>query len=231
MNDPALMPLDLPPVSATDQVFAAVYDAVISLKLPPGTKISETEIARQLDVSRQPVRDAFFRLSKLGFLMIRPQRATLITKISEQAVLNAVFTRTALEVECLREACLRAGAADIAALDANLEQQRQALTVQDPALFHAIDDAFHALICETAGHAHVWALIQEQKAHMDRIRFLTLSSDRQREVLGEHEALVAAIKAGDVALAEESLRGHLGKIRSVIARVRRDHPDYVEAQP
>lgn len=99
-----IKPLENQQLSATDQVFQALYDAVVSVDLPPGTKVSEAEIASQLGVSRQPVRDAFFRLSNLGLLSIRPQRATLITQISLQAVYDAVFTRTALEVECLRTA-------------------------------------------------------------------------------------------------------------------------------
>ena len=62
--------------SVTDQVFEALYRKVLLVELPPGTKLSELDVARQLGVSRQPVRDAFFRLSKLGFLQIQPQRAT-----------------------------------------------------------------------------------------------------------------------------------------------------------
>ena len=92
----------VPLTSATDQVFDVLSKAIISFKLLPGAKISEVEVAKQLNVSRQPVRDAFFRLSKQGFILIRPQRATLITKISKQAGLDAVFIRTALETACIQ---------------------------------------------------------------------------------------------------------------------------------
>ncbi|CAN0581890.1 unnamed protein product, partial [Ectocarpus sp. 12 AP-2014] len=61
-------PAPPPPISATDQVFDTIYRAIVSLDLPPGAKISEVDIAGRFAVSRQPVRDAFFRLSKLGFL-------------------------------------------------------------------------------------------------------------------------------------------------------------------
>ena len=62
--------------SVADQIFATLYHRVITLELPPGARLSEAEVARQMGVSRQPVRDAFWRLSQLGFLTIRPQRAT-----------------------------------------------------------------------------------------------------------------------------------------------------------
>ena len=227
MNENAIARIERPSLSTTDQVFQALYDGVVSLKLEPGVKVSEIEVAKQLDVSRQPVRDAFFRLSKLGFLSIRPQRATLISRISEQAVHEAVFTRTALEVECLR-LVVQAGTAERRALHSNLAAQRAALDKGDRSEFHALDEVFHETLCVIAGQAHVWGLIREQKAHMDRIRFLTLSDERKHHVLTEHEALVAAIDAADVALAEQRLRAHLNGIRTVLPEIRKRYPDYFD---
>jgi DNA-binding GntR family transcriptional regulator len=82
-----------------------LHSQILLLELPPGTKMSEVEVAKALGVSRQPVRDAFYRLSKLGFLSIRPQRATLVSQISSTAVLQARFVRNALEAETVRTAC------------------------------------------------------------------------------------------------------------------------------
>jgi len=214
--------------TATEQVFQSLYDAIISLKLPPGAKVSETEVAKQLDVSRQPVRDAFFRLSNLGFLAIKPQRATLITKISERAVCDAVFIRTALEVECLRRAINRIDGRAIAELQANIERQQAALDHSDAALFHGSDEAFHAMICKFAGQPHAWRLIQEQKAHMDRVRYLTLSTDRRRVVMAEHTAIMDAVIEGNEQNAEAALREHLGSFTTVLDQVRDAHAQYFE---
>ncbi len=229
MNQLAIEPLATPPArSVTDQVFSVLYDAVIKLKLPPGTKVTENEIARHLDVSRQPVRDALFRLSKLGFLDMRPQRATVITLISEQAVMDALFTRTALEVECLRVTMTRMSRIAKQQLRDNLAQQKASVNAYDPAEFHTLDEAFHEAICSIAGHAHVWQLIREQKAHMDRIRYLTLSRERRRQVLTEHLALLKAIEAGSTAQAEALLRAHLLDIRTVLKQAQNNHPEYFE---
>ena len=230
MPELSIAPLEQTTRSATDLVFQNLYEAVISLKLLPGTKVSETEVAKQLQVSRQPVRDAFFRLSNLGFLLIRPQRATLITRISERAVLDAMFTRTALDVECMSEALTRLTAEDLDRLRANLDEHTATLDNPDPSAFHAADDAFHAIMCEIAGHPHAWTLIQSQKAHMDRVRYLTLSEGRRVQVLEEHAALIDALEAGDGALAEARLRAHLTDIRSVLADQRQRFPDYFEPQ-
>lgn len=223
----AIEPLEKTPVSATDQVFDALYAAVISVKLPPGSKVSETDIAKQLGVSRQPVRDAFFRLSNLGFLSIRPQRATIITEISLRAVSDAVFTRTALEVECLRTAMAEASSSLISALENNLAKQQNALD-SDKGDFHALDEEFHEIICVQAGHEHVWFLIREQKAHLDRIRYLTLSKERRGIVTKEHMDILAAIKDGDAETAEIRLRAHIEDVLREAEQIQDCYPDYFE---
>lgn len=216
------------PQTATDQIFETLYQAVISLELPPGTKLSEAEIASQLDVSRQPVRDAFYRLSQIGLLAVRPQRATLVTKISETAVLNAAFVRIALEVECLRRAYEKNGPSLIAHLRENIAAQQNALDSTDPAAFHALDEEFHRLVCEHAGHEHVWDLIQDHKAHLDRVRYLTLSQEHRARVRGEHYEILSALEAGDLPLAEQNLRTHLTGIKPHLEFLRHKHAAYFE---
>jgi GntR family transcriptional regulator, rspAB operon transcriptional repressor len=133
--------------SVTEQVFEHLYRQVVELDLPPGTKLSEVEVAKQLGVSRQPVRDAFYRLSQLGFVLIRPQRATVVTHISEKEVMQARFIRTALEMETVRAAAERVTDAQLDRLDALLVEQEKAIAAGDKVLFHALDDRFHKLIC------------------------------------------------------------------------------------
>lgn len=229
MSELTIKPISLNAApSATELVFQSLYDAVISLKLPPGSKVSEADIAKQLDVSRQPVRDAFFRLSQLGFLLIRPQRATLISRISERCVLDATFVREALEIACQAEAIKNMTPRNIARLKNHLERQRDALDRADQVGFHVLDDDFHATICDIAGRTHVWHLIQEQKAHMDRIRFLTLSQERRRKVLAEHTAVVEGMISGDRRGAEKHLRNHLNGVKTALVDVRKNYPQYFD---
>ena len=213
--------------NATEQVYEALHASLVTLDLPPGTKVSESEIARQMDVSRQPVRDAFFRLSKLGFLEIRPQRATFITKISVAAVRQAAFIRTSLEVSCICAATDRATAADLAKLDDNLRQQGAAVADNDRTLFHNLDDEFHRLICEISGHGYVWPLIEDYKAHMDRARFLSLTTGTKL-AFAQHGEMLSALKAGDADAANACLRKHLGRIEEILTEVRRRHPQYFD---
>lgn len=208
--------------SVTDLVFEHLYHQVVELELPPGTKLSEVEVAKQMGVSRQPVRDAFYRLSQLGFLLIRPQRATVVTHISEKGVHQARFIRTALEMETVRAASERLTPEQMDRLDALIERQQAAIDTGDRVLFHALDDDFHKQICDMSGHDFAWALIRESKAHMDRVRYLSLSFGAQ-SALDDHKAIMAALRSRDGDQAAASMRIHLSRIKTIISRIRESH--------
>jgi len=213
--------------SVADKVFEELRRRILALDLVPGAKLSEVEVAAQMQVSRQPVRDAFYRLSKLGLLLIRPQRATTVTLISETAVMQARFVRTALEVETVRTAARRMTGADLARLQANLDAQDQAIAAGDKAAFHALDDAFHRDICDRAGVALAWDLIAEMKSHMDRVRMLSLSF-ASRTAWEDHHAILAPLSRGDGEGAAAAMRVHLSRILDQIERIRAANHDWFE---
>ncbi|TYC78060.1 GntR family transcriptional regulator [Stappia sp. BW2] len=220
-----LEPIKIP--SVADTVFEELHQQILSLDLAPGTRMSEAEVAKAFGVSRQPVRDAFYRLSQLGFLLIRPQRATVISKISEAAVLKAKFVRTALEVACMRAAIEVITDEQIDDLEELLAQQQVAVDANERQLFHSLDDIFHRRICEISGHDYVWALIREQKAHMDRVRFLSLASGAQA-ALDDHYRIVSAMRLRDGQLTEAILTEHLGRIATILGRIRAENQDHFE---
>ncbi len=223
-----LEPLNRP--SVADTVFDELHRQILSLELPPGTKMSEAEVAKALGVSRQPVRDAFYRLSKLGFLLIRPQRATTVSRISEKAVFQARFVRSAIEAETVRAACDRLTAEDHEALEDLLEEQRKAVVSREAVEFHALDDQFHKEICLRSGVEFAWDIIRENKAHMDRVRFLSLSFASQ-SAFDDHVKVMEAIKARDSATAMALMHIHLSRIKEQIPRIRSDYSEFFAGEP
>ena len=215
------------PASVTDLVFDTLYDRVVTLDLPPGSRLSEADVAKQLGVSRQPVRDAFYRLSQLGFLQIRPQRPTTVARIAEAAVHQARFIRTALEVETTGAAVERLTEVDLAELEANVAEQEKAVAAGEKLSFHELDDEFHRCICRIAGHDYAWSVIRDSKAHMDRVRYLSLSFGAQ-SALDDHKLILSAMRDRDVGLAVAWMRKHLSRIEGIIAQIRADHDEYFE---
>jgi GntR family transcriptional regulator, rspAB operon transcriptional repressor len=211
--------------SIADSVFEELHRQILRLELPPGTKLSEFDVAHALGVSRQPVRDAFYRLSKLGFLTIRPQRATVVSAISERAVMQARFIRMSIEAETARVACRTLTPADFAAIEAIIDQQASAVTARDTAAFHDLDDHFHREICERSGTGFAWETAREMKSHMDRVRFLSLPFASER-AFEEHKDILSAIRSRDEERAAEMVRIHLSRILHQIVRIRAENAAY-----
>ncbi len=222
-NITPLEPINRP--SVTDQIFEKLQSQIINLALPPGVKISEAEVAKALNTSRQPVRDAFFRLSNLGFLDIRPQRATRVSLISVNKVMEARFVRTALEVETTRIACKKIGNSEISHLKRNIEGQRVAILDDDRPRFHQLDDKFHKKICTISGHPFAWQIISESKSHLDRVRLLSLSFNQER-TMQEHQGLVDAMENRDGVKAVILIRQHLSRLVEEMTRIRSENTGY-----
>lgn len=223
---PALATRRQPTVA--DQIYQLLYERVVDLTLAPGERLSEAEVAAQMGVSRQPVRDAFWRLSEQGFLVIRPQRATQVTPISPESVMQASFIRSALEQQVVRKAAEGLPGDALAGLDALIERQRKAMTDSSLAEFHALDDQFHHDICHAAGLGFVWALVRENKGHMDRARYLSLSTNAPR-ALEDHINIVAGIRARDPDRAAAGMHEHLDRIRVILPGLHANRPEMFQA--
>jgi GntR family transcriptional regulator, rspAB operon transcriptional repressor len=213
---------------------AEVYDRlrhdIIRLAIKPGETLSEAEVAKRFAVSRQPVREAFIHLADDGFLLIRPQRPTVVKPISEAAVMNAQFIREAVEVAIVAEAAPRWTDADAGALAALIADQEKASAAGDRDRFHALDEAFHRQIAKRAGRAAAWETIDQHKAEMDRVRFLSLGFGAPRAI-AEHQAVAAALAGRDAAQAMTAMRAHLSAITGFIGAIRAEHAAYFADSP
>ena len=110
-------------------------------------------------------------------------------------------------------------------LDELIAAQAAAVAAEDREGFHALDDEFHRRICALDGHEFAWTLIREKKAHMDRVRFLSLSFGA-RQALDDHRAILAAMRTGDAEAAVAAMRTHLGRIEEILARIRVTHGEH-----
>ncbi len=215
--------------TAADGVFDRLRSDIVSLRLVPGAKVSEVEIAKQQGVSRQPVREAFIRLNNMKLLTVRPQRATVVRKISRSGLLDARFIRTAVEVEVVQRACATFDGRAIG-FKRNLAQQKQAAARGDTDRFHALDYDFHRLLCVAAGAEFAFATIAANKAHVDRLCMLSLvDSDAMESLYDDHARILECLEAKDPESIVKMTRNHLSRLDQTIAAACRKHPDFFEA--
>jgi len=215
--------------TSSDVVFEQLFDRIIRLELLPGTKISETDVAKSFGYSRQPVREAFTRLANLNLLLVRPQRATVVRPFSRKLIANARFVRAAVELEVVRAASLHRDTSIDSALNANLREQADAISKSDVSLFHDLDYQFHKLLCASAKQAFAFDIISENKAQVDRLCMLALTSKEAMDVLyQDHQKLLEALFSGDTTTADKVLRAHLDRLTPTVEAIYTTHQAYFD---
>lgn len=207
-------------------VFNMLRHAIVSMHFRPGQALSEQEIANQLGVSRQPVREAFIKLSEAGLLTIRPQRGTFVVKISAKQVLDARFVREAVEVAVVRQACERITPSGIAALRDNLKAQWAIAEQPRSETFMELDEEFHRTIALGAECEYAWRIVEETKAQMDRVRYLSVPhATPLKRLIAQHEAILESIVARNPVKAEAAMGQHLREILTSLPELEQKFPD------
>ncbi|MEU7019975.1 GntR family transcriptional regulator [Streptomyces sp. NPDC046203] len=199
---------------------------IVELELPPGTPLSENELAAELGVSRTPVRESLILLAEEGLVDVYPQLGTFVSRIRERDIASAQFVREALELTSLRDGVERAVERDLLELRALLAAQTDAERRADPEAFFRLDEEFHARLMATGGHPEAWSVVQHAKAHLDRARRLSLPLEDQLALLiRQHTDVVDAIESRDATAADTALRGHLRQVFADVETVRTQHPE------
>jgi DNA-binding GntR family transcriptional regulator len=212
------------------QVTAALRDAIRFGSFTPGLRLSEQEIADMLQLSRQPVREAFIRLSGEGLLEAWPQRGTFVSKISTQEVIASRFVREAVEADIVRLAARNSTTALREQLEDLLRQQEETEGM-DASRFMGLDDALHRTLAEAAGRAKIWLYLQKLKSQMDRVRYLVAAELPLQALISQHRTIVEAVVAHDEDRAEAAIRLHLKQILNDLPQIIGAYPDYFNNEP
>jgi len=211
------------------QIHDVLRRSIITMRLRPKEKVSESELAVALGVSRTPVREALIKLSEDGLVEILPQRGSFIAPIRLREVIEARFIREALEIAVVREAATNGEAAILARLKDLLEAQRTAARENDLDHFLELDEAFHHTFSESIDKQRCWRLIQTVKFQLDRVRYLSLPEPGNLALLiRQHAAIAQAVLAGDPAKAETVMRAHLREVLRYIEHKHAQDPDLFE---
>ncbi|MBS1157562.1 MAG: GntR family transcriptional regulator [Proteobacteria bacterium] len=214
---------------ANQQVYGLVRQAIIGCSLLPGAQLSEKEMALQFGVSRQPVREALIKLSQDGLIQVLPQRGTFVRRISAKRVADGRFIREALEVAIVERAAHGIGTEQLARLECNLQEQEQEARSENREKFLELDDAFHRDLAQSIDCIAAWQSLEDIKANMDRVRYLSLFKESPLLALTmQHRAIFDAIKAHDPAAASAAVRKHLDELNFSFASISTRNSEWFE---
>lgn len=206
-----------------DKVVTELRRRIIECDYAPGHRLTEERLADDFGVSRNPVREAIRVLEREGFLVAVPRRGAVVASISASDVEDIFDVRMSLEVLAAQLAAQRVAAsldrrADTSGLDRLMVAADTAVTVAD---LTALNTAFHAEVCRLSGNSLLASMMESLH---DRLQWIYRQSavDRATHSWTEHEALAAAIRAGDVEAAGHAAHTHVLAAREAALAVTRD---------
>jgi DNA-binding GntR family transcriptional regulator len=194
--------------AAQDVVFRWLKQHIVTLPRGDGVFLTEAEVCRATGTSRTPVREALLRLEADGFLQIVPKKGAYVAPITEADIEAVMQARKLVEEWCARRV---SALGDTLARELDMLIDQQAELIGDPVAFIESDRLFHRAIVSAAGNP---VLVGFHESLRDRqlrmgVHAVATSDQRSGDVLGEHRAIVAAIRMGDPDEAAAAMARHL----------------------
>ncbi|WP_315730125.1 MULTISPECIES: GntR family transcriptional regulator [unclassified Bradyrhizobium] len=209
---------DLQPLRPATRIVDAVYESlregILSGVLPPGQPLSVPELARRLNVSRSPIREAVLQLVSDGLAVEQPRRGVVVATIELNDVLEIHEIREFVEALSARLCAERIDADGVAELRSIIARQEKCVAKDNAAGYFQTNAAFHEAIGRFSRNNRLHDILISLEGQM-RIGLQRVSSEgeqRRRGVL-EHAQIVNAIEKRDGDRAERLMREHIAKTR------------------
>lgn len=182
------------PKSLTELVTETMRDWIISGRLELGSHLSEARLAKQLNVSRTPVREAINRLEIEGLLDVQPQRGSFVFELQPNELAKLCDARVCLETAALRSALKTDPQGLSDRLHVLVQRMAEAREQRDDSAYLALDTEFHQSLLDGSGNEFLNDAYQTIAQKMAAIRNrLGRHPDHMSKSFDEHVGLAAAV--------------------------------------
>jgi DNA-binding GntR family transcriptional regulator len=199
-----------PELPLRDRAFTTLKQRILEGAIPPGTVLSEAKVAVDLGISRTPVREALARLTHEGLAQRFNGRGVIVLELSAKELVDVIELQACLEQFAIARLLEAGQPPDVSDVVRLLELQREAIDAGDRRRFLKYDRQMHLRIVERAANGKLAQVMQNVSDLLTYAGHRALSDEtRMRATLGEHEALVRALEAGDADAALAASRVHI----------------------
>ena len=196
----------LSPFDSAMEQYRAILAMIVDQRLPPGTLLLETALAKQLGVSRNPVREALARLAQQG-IIVRDIRGYVVKTRTPEEILEIYDIRILLESSCAGAAASKATAYDLARLEHLTQVGRTSEDLEERVRMNA---EWHVALRAAAHNTTASRLLDElgvlQQIYNPQMQSPSFPMEEAQE---DHERILAAIRNGDAETAQEEMTRHL----------------------
>ncbi len=221
---PVLPPLkEVEGRSLGDSVYEALRTAILDGTLPQGTRIVEESIARQMAVSRAPLRQALWLLKRDGLIVDESARTTRVVTLDAEAIRELHLTRTLLETSACQRAAQRISSDEIDRIEQILADMQQAADAEDRAAVARLDYEFHRTLCQASGMPRLVDIWEQQ--HVLFRLWLNMVGETLVEgvdhIAASHRAIFDAVLDGDPDRIYEHVLEHVYLVGGALRTERR----------
>lgn len=197
-------------MASSSEIAQRILHSVLAGKLGAGDRIGEQPLATLFGCSRTVVREALTELAVRGLVASSARRGWYVVELTPEQARQAFEAREVIETSVLRRVRTVAPAT-VKRLRAHVERQEEAIHDDDAGLRSFLLGDFHVCLAESLlGNAMLTEALRDLTA---RTMLVAMRHQSPREAMrscAEHAQIVAALEAGDMALAEQRLADHLG---------------------
>ncbi len=187
----------------------ALRQAILEGRLPPGTPLIQADIARQLGISRAPLREALRGLEEEGLVVNIPFRGAFVSTIDRRSLDELCSFRNMIERFAVQRVIERASDEELSQLAAIIQVMEDAAARGDVEAVDREDIAFHTKILELADHRLLLQVWQTYIGQIRRAMVLRNKINRDpRRIVGLHRPMLAAILRRDIAAAQACYAEH-----------------------
>lgn len=193
-----------------DQVYNELLAAITDGQLRPNARLIQDELAAQLGVSRQPVQQALLLLRNDGLVTGAVGRGLVVASVDAEMARQLYEIRAVIEGLAARLSAEHGGERALAPGQQILRDGREAVAAGSVARMVEADLAFHQLLYRLSGNALIAQTTEPHWRHMGRVMGeVLLGNEMPGQIWDEHEAILAAVVAGDAERAEQLSRCHI----------------------
>jgi DNA-binding GntR family transcriptional regulator len=192
--------MKIEPRNIENEILYHMREAIVSGKIEPGAHLNETDIAKQMAVSRIPVREALRKLEQEGLIVRLPNKGCFVITFTEQDIKEVFSLRASLESMAYEWAIPKLTSQDIQKLKDLIDQQQFAIRNENYDELARLDMQFHEYICIQANHSRLLKSWYEQHAQCQmllNLRFRHLAEYTPETVPVDHERILEAIEHND----------------------------------
>lgn len=194
----------------------------------PDARLNEGELARHLETSRTPLREALNRLVAEGFLTFRSGQGFFCRSLTPQEIMDLYEARAAIECEAVKLAAHRADVDAVLQLEAFLDDSQSEYTPEtSPVELVKLDEEFHMRLAALSGNAELVRLLENVNGRLHFVRLVDLKSLSRRNgpeivTTEPHRGILEAVKRKDPEAAQTAMRLHIERRLEAITEIVRN---------